>query len=175
LSSRNKIEGRILFSTEAVWLFQPSSRDLSLLIIETSMTKDFLFNFIRKHNYGVLSTVSADNTPQSAYLGIAVTPELKIIFDTVSDSRKYRNMLIHPAVSLVIGWDNEQTIQYQGTATIPDSDELELLLPIYFSTFPDGKIRKDTWKNIAYFCIEPKWIRYSDFNEATRTIEEMKF
>jgi general stress protein 26 len=139
------------------------------------MTKGFLFNFIRKHNYGVLSTVSADNTPQSAYIGIAVTPDLKIIFDTVADSRKYRNILIHSAVSLVFGWDNEQTVQYEGTAKIPDNNELEILLPIYFSVFPDGKIRKDTWKNIAYFYIEPKWIRYSDFNKKTRTIEEMKF
>jgi uncharacterized pyridoxamine 5'-phosphate oxidase family protein len=139
------------------------------------MTKDFLYNFIKKHKYGVLSTVSIDNTPQSAYIGIAVTPDLKIIFDTVTDSRKYKNLLIHPAVSLVIGWDNEQTIQYEGTAKTPDSNELELLLPIYFSAFPDGRIRKDNWKNIAYFYIESKWIRYSDFNEKTRTIEEIKF
>ena len=139
------------------------------------MTKDFLYDFIKKHKYGVLSTVSLYNTPQSAYVGIAVTRDLKLIFDTVSDSRKYRNILIHSAVSFVIGWDNEQTVQYEGTAKIPDNNELEKLLPIYFSEFPDGKTRKDTWKNLVYFCVEPKWIRYSDFNEATRMIEEMKF
>lgn len=141
---------------------------------KTSMTKDFLYNFIKKHKYGVLSTVSVDNAPQSAYVAIAVTPDLKIIFDTVSDSRKYKNILIHSAISLVIGWDNEQTVQYEGTAKIPDSSELEKLL-IYFTAFPDGKIRKDTFKNIGYVCVEPKWIRYSDFNDTTSTIEEMKF
>jgi hypothetical protein len=41
-----------------------------------------------------------------------------------------------------------------------------------FGVFPDGKDRKENWKNIAYFCVEPKWIRYSDFNETTQQIEK---
>jgi general stress protein 26 len=139
------------------------------------MTKDFLYNFIQKHKYGVLSTVSADNCSQSAYIGIAVTPDLKIIFDTVSDSRKYANILVNPNVSLVIGWENEQTVQYEGTAKIPDTNDLEKLLLTYFTVFPDGKTRRENWKNIVHFCVEPKWIRFSDFNEATQMIEEVEF
>ena len=139
------------------------------------MTKDFLYNFIRKHKFGVLSTVSADNIPQSAYIGIAVTPDLKIIFDTVSDSRKYKNILLNPNVSLVIGWDNERTVQYEGTARILEVNDLEKLLPVYFTVFPDGKTRKENWKNIAYFCVEPRWVRFSDFNVATQMIEEVEF
>ena len=139
------------------------------------MTKDFLYNFIRKHKFGVLATVSANNIPQSSYIEIAVTPDLRIIFDTVSDSRKYKNIFLNPNVSLVIGWDNEQTVQYEGTAKIPDTNESEKLLLTYFTVFPDGKTRKENWKNIAYFCVDPKWIRFSDFNEATQMIEEIEF
>jgi general stress protein 26 len=139
------------------------------------MTTDFLYDFIRQHKFGVLSTISPENTPQSAYLGIAVTPDLKIIFDTVTDSRKYRNILLNPNISFVIGWDNERTVQYEGLAKIPDENELQDLLQTYFKVFPDGIFRKENWENITYICVEPKWIRYSDFNDATRTIEEAKF
>ena len=74
------------------------------------MSNDFLYNFIRQYKFGVLSTISADNIPQSAYVGFAVTTDLKIIFDTVSDSRKYKKIILNPNISLVIGWDKEQTI-----------------------------------------------------------------
>lgn len=139
------------------------------------MTKDFLYNFIRQYKFGVLATVSPNNIPESAYVGIAVTPDLRIIFDTVSDSRKYKNLLLNPNISFVIGWNNEQTIQYEGTAKIPDTNDLDNLLQTYFIVFPDGKDRKENWKNIAYFCVKPKWIRYSNFNEVTPKVEEIKF
>jgi Pyridoxamine 5'-phosphate oxidase len=54
------------------------------------MTKEFLYDFIRKQKFAVLATVSPDSYPESVCVGIAVTRELKLIFDTVSDSRKYR-------------------------------------------------------------------------------------
>jgi general stress protein 26 len=139
------------------------------------MTTDFIYNFIRQHKHGVLATVSADNIPESAYVGIAITPDLKIIFDTVSDSRKYKNLLLNPNISFVIGWDNEQTVQYEGVANILYTNDLDKLLQTYFDVFPDGKDRKEYWKNIVYFCVEPKWIRYSNFNVPTgQLIEEIK-
>ncbi|MEO6730687.1 MAG: pyridoxamine 5'-phosphate oxidase family protein [Ferruginibacter sp.] len=139
------------------------------------MTTDFLYSFIRRYKYAVVATVSPGNSPESACVGIAVTEDLKIIFDTVSDSRKYQNLLLNPNISFVIGCDNGQTIQYEGTATIPDANELDSILRVYFEIFPDGKERKENWKNIAYFCVVPRWIRFSDFNQTDTQIEEMKF
>lgn len=138
------------------------------------MTTEFLYNFISKHKFAVLSTVSEENKPESAVVGIAVTNDLKIVFDTVSTSRKYQNLLKNPSISFVIGWDNAQTVQYEGLARIPDESELKELLEIYFSVFPDGRERYETWNDIAYFCVEPKWIRYSDFS-IPQTIEEITF
>jgi uncharacterized pyridoxamine 5'-phosphate oxidase family protein len=137
------------------------------------MTKEFLYDFIRKHKLAVVSTVTKDHLPQSAVIGFIVTEELKLFFDTLSDSRKYQNLISSPAISFVIGWD-EETVQYEGKARKPTEDELEKLLPEYFKAFPDGIERNKTEKRIAYFCVEPGWIRYSDFRNNEAKIEELK-
>lgn len=138
------------------------------------MTTEFLYNFISKYKYAVLATVTEDNFPESALVGFAVTQDLKIIFDTVSTSRKYQNLIKNPAIAFVIGWDNEKTVQYEGIAKAPTTNELDDLLQNYFQVFPDGRDRKENWKDIAYFCVEPNWIRYSDFDTPPK-IEELKF
>lgn len=139
------------------------------------MTKEFLYNFIRKYKYGILSTISPYNFPESACVGFVVTPDLRIVFDTVSDSRKYKNLMSNPNIAFVFGCADEQTIQYEGVAKVPGIVELDKLLQIYFKVFPDGINRKENWKNIAYFCVEPRWIRYSNFNKTRDQIEEIKF
>jgi len=138
------------------------------------MTTEFLYKFITEHKYAVLSTVSNKNLPEAALVGIAVTEDLKIIFDTVTTSRKFQNLSDNPAIAFVIGWDDEQTVQYEGIASIPSETELTELLHTYFNVFPEGKERKAKWKDIVYFCVEPKWIRYSNFNHPER-IEELEF
>jgi uncharacterized pyridoxamine 5'-phosphate oxidase family protein len=138
------------------------------------MTTAFLYDFISRHKYAVLSTVTAGNKPEAALVGFAVTPDLKLIFDTVTTSRKYRNLLQNPSIALVIGWESEQTIQYEGIAGVGGTEELEQLLPAYFEKFPEGRDRKENWKDIVYFCVLPKWIRYSDFTGPVQ-IEEMGF
>ena len=72
----------------------------------------------------------------------------------------------------MIGWEDETTIQYEGIATIIGKEQSGMK-EIYFDTFTDGKER-EKWDDISYICIEPKWIRYSDFREPTR-IEEKEF
>ena len=138
------------------------------------MTTEFLYHFISKHKYAVISTVSNGQYPESALIGIGVTPDLTIIFDTVSTTRKYQNLIENPSVAFVIGWDNEQTLQYEGIARVPTESEMDELLSVYFDAFRDGKDRKENWMDIAYFCVEPKWIRYSDFNDPQK-IEETIF
>jgi len=138
------------------------------------MDKTFLYQFMSRHKYAVVSTVSPENIPESACVGIAVNPDLKIIFDTVSDSRKYRNLLLNPHIALVI-WEGEQTVQYEGIVRTPKSPELEELLQTYFTVFPDGKERKENWPDTVYCVIEPQWIRYSDFDASSYKVSEMSF
>jgi general stress protein 26 len=138
------------------------------------MTKEFLYDFISRYSLTVLGTVNEYSSHETALVGFVVTPDLSIFFDTVKTSRKYHNLLANPNISFVFGWDGGQTVQYEGKARIPNGQEMEALLLKYFEVFPDGKDRNKNWKDIAYFVVDPKWIRYSDFSEPVK-IQELKF
>src|SRR6266853_3982450 len=56
---------------------------------------------------GVLSSLGPMDARQSALAGIAITPELEIIFDLVEKSRKFANIARDPPVALLIGWPGE--------------------------------------------------------------------
>ncbi|HEU4719362.1 MAG TPA: pyridoxamine 5'-phosphate oxidase family protein [Bacteroidia bacterium] len=137
------------------------------------MTKDFLFRFLREHKLAVISSLSSKGKPESALVGIAVTENLELIFDTVMSSRKYSNIIAHPGISAVIGWENETTVQYEGVASVVKSDE-EIFREIYFDAFPDGRERFKTWPGLVHFVVRPKWIRYSSFHDPQQ-VEEMSW
>jgi pyridoxine/pyridoxamine 5'-phosphate oxidase len=68
------------------------------------MTRAELFEFISSCKLGVLGSVSPEGVPQSALVGIAVTEELEIVFDTLDTTRKFRNLTANSRASFVIGW-----------------------------------------------------------------------
>jgi pyridoxine/pyridoxamine 5'-phosphate oxidase len=138
------------------------------------MTKSALYDFIQAHKLGVLGYVSPQGAPRSALVGIAVTPELEIVFDTVSSSRKYGDLCANPAASFVIGWEGEATIQYEGRAFQPTGAELARYQQFYFEAWPECRDHL-SWPGVAYFVVLPQWIRYSDFDRRPPLIEEITF
>ncbi len=138
------------------------------------MTEADLHSFIARYKLGVLSSVAEAGTPQSALVGIAVTPTLEIVFDTVKSSRKYPNLIARPRCSFVIGCTSEQTVQYEGEATELQGPELKRCQDVYFRVWLDGPSRL-TWQGIVYFVVRPKWIRYSDFDQKPPLIQEFTF
>jgi hypothetical protein len=125
-----------------------------------------LYAFLSNNKLGVLGTIGVRGIAQSALVGIAVTPKLEIIFDTVKHSRKYPNLVARSACSFVIGgWAGaEQTVQYEGIAEELKSPELEHYQEVYFTVWPDGRART-SWPGIVYFVVRPTWVRYSDFDQ----------
>ena len=119
------------------------------------MTKDFLYRFIKTKTLGVISTLSTNNKPESALIGLGVTESLEIIFDTVTTSRKYLNLIKNPFVAMVIGWDNETTLQLEGVASELSKTGDEKYKEAYFETYPDGRQRAETWPDIVHFKITP--------------------
>lgn len=138
------------------------------------MTKVEIYNFIQKQKLAVLATVSSLDTPEAALVGIAVTPELELVFDTLGQTRKAQNLRLNPRIAFVIGWDDEITLQYEGEAEEPKGSELERYKEIYFAKWPDG-VDREQWPDITYFRVRPTWMRYSDFNKTPAEIIEQTF
>jgi pyridoxamine 5'-phosphate oxidase-like protein len=138
------------------------------------MTKADIYQFMSKQKLGVLGTLSSGGSPQSALVGIGVTPELEIIFDTVKSSRKFRNLMSNSGCSLVVGWAAEVTVQYEGEADQPKGVALARYQQAYFARWPECRSHL-SWPGITYFVVRPRWIRYSDFDQNPPFIEELTF
>jgi general stress protein 26 len=139
----------------------------------STLTKAELHAFVARQRYGVVATVQPDGSTESALVGIAASPELEIYFDTLGDTRKAVNLRRDPRVSLVIGWDNEQSAQLEGLADEPKGDELVALKRFYYAAWPDGPVR-ESWPGITWVRVKPKWVRFSDFNRASEVVRELK-
>ncbi|HLH39681.1 MAG TPA: pyridoxamine 5'-phosphate oxidase family protein [Bryobacteraceae bacterium] len=136
------------------------------------MTRGELLDFLRRRRLAVVSTASSNGKPESAVVGIAVSEDLEIVFDTVRTSRKYRNLAVNPSVA-VATWTGEKTAQYEGIASeLGEADAR--YRDLYLEIFPDGRDRL-SWPGITHFVIRPAWIRYSDFAARPPVIEEFTF
>lgn len=130
------------------------------------MTRNELLAFMRSERYAVQASVSALGRPQAAVVGIAVSDAFELVFDTLDSTRKAVNLRANPGVAFVIGGTregDERTVQYEGTADVPEGAEREWLQRIYFARFPDGRDRQ-AWPGLIYVRVKPSWIRYSNFN-----------
>ena len=98
-------------------------------------------------------------------MGFALTPASEVVFDTLSTSRKAVNLARNPAAALVIGWDDNISLQIEGIARRPVGEDLASAKAAYFHEWLDGRAREN-WPNIAYVVVRPKWMRYSNYSGA---------
>jgi pyridoxine/pyridoxamine 5'-phosphate oxidase len=126
------------------------------------MTLEQIFNIARSKRYLIVSTVNESGAPEAALMGFALTQANEVVFDTLSTSRKAVNLARNPAAALVIGWDENVSLQIEGVVRRPVGDDLASAKAAYFREWPDGRAR-ETWPNIAYVVVRPKWIRYSNY------------
>jgi len=138
------------------------------------MEKAKIYEFLKQHKLAVVSSVSPSGTSQSALVGIAVSEDLEIVFDTLDKSRKYGNVMQNPKVSLVIGWNNETSVQYEGVAELLTGPGADHYREIYYQAYPDGRDRAANWPGLVHFKVSPKWMRYSNFNDPV-VVGEMEF
>ena len=140
----------------------------------SSITRAALLAFLRSHRYAVQSSTHPTGAPQSAVVGIAVSDDFEIVFDTIEDSRKARNLRRRADIAFVLGGlgpNDERTVQYEGLADEPRGTERARLTELYFAVFPDGQERQ-TWPGLIYIRATPRWLRYSDYNQNPPQIVE---
>ncbi len=117
---------------------------------------------MRARRLAVVSTVSEGGLPEAALVGIVVTNDERIVFDTVKGSRKYANLRRRNGIALVVGWEEEITVQLEGTAEEPTGIDREYCKEAYFVAHPDGRDRQE-WPDIAYIAMRITWMRYCDY------------
>jgi hypothetical protein len=130
------------------------------------MTRNDLLTFMRAERYAVQASVARVYVPQAAVVGIAISDDFEIVFDSLSESRKATNLRANPSIAFVIGSTrdgSEQTVQYEGIADMPSGDERRRIQEIYFGVFPDGRDRLH-WKGLIHVRVKPLWIRYSNYH-----------
>ena len=126
------------------------------------MTLEEVFDIARSKRYLVVSTVNEFGAPEAALMGFALTRANEVVFDTLSTSRKAVNLTRNATAALVIGWDENISLQIEGAARRPVGEDLASAKEAYFHEWPAGRAREN-WPDIAYIVVRPKWIRYSDY------------
>jgi hypothetical protein len=56
----------------------------------------------------------------------------------------------------VIGWDNEQTLQYEGRVVLQAGKEFNKMLELSINAFPEATEQEKYWKDIAHFIVVPE-------------------
>jgi hypothetical protein len=138
------------------------------------MTKAALYDFIARHPLAVLGTASPSGEPEAALMRAVATPELELIFDTRTNTRKYRNFLANPACTFVIGCTGPASVQYEGALVAPTGDELSRIQALYFAAAPTA-LERQSRPDVAWLVARPKWIRYSDYSSQPPEIAEFTF
>lgn len=120
-----------------------------------------VYDFIHNEHVCVLSTITSEGNPESATMGFSEKEDLKLIFQTPNDTRKYKNLQNNPNVSIVIGWDLDKfiTVQYEGITREVSEAEIEEVRKIHTTKNEASKKYAYLPEN-KYFIVSPKWIRY---------------
>jgi len=132
--------------------------------LQLRMTVDekrkFVADFIRLHTLMVVSSLW-DGKPQSAVVAFSQKGDFELIFGTFNTTRKYRNLKGNPSISVVIGWDDNKTIQYEGTAEEVAKKDMDEYRRIHLERNPGSALYADR-EGQRYFKLTPRWIRYTD-------------
>src|SRR3989338_7103029 len=123
----------------------------------------------QKSRLGVVSTVSAGNKPESAFVYFAFDEDYNIYFVTREGSRKYKNLLQNKKIAFVTATENPpQTLQLEGTAeVIHDPEEqkrlFEELVGLASAKHFSPPISQIDEGGIQFIKISPAWIRFGNF------------
>ena len=140
-----------------------------------TILRNELLTFLREYRHAVQCSICAAGKPQSAVVGIAVSDDFEIVFDTLSSSRKAANLRLRPEISFVVGstsHDAQRTVQFEGIADEPVGPDRDRLVSFYLTVFPDG-LERQSWPGLIYFRATPLWLRYSDYRRDPPIIVEL--
>ncbi|MBT2518252.1 pyridoxamine 5'-phosphate oxidase family protein [Streptomyces sp. ISL-90] len=132
-----------------------------------------MIEYVRRQRSGVISTLGSDGGPQAAFVTIAVTDRGEFVFDAKPDSRKVANLRRDPRIAVVVGGADGTTLQCQGVADFPQSEELERCSAAYVEAFPEfaQSLRDGT---VVVLQVRLDWARYGDYREQVPAVVEVR-
>jgi len=142
--------------------------------MKVTLTRAELLALLRAEPHATVASTGPDHGPQAALVGVAVSDELEIVFDTLASTRKAANLRARPRAAVVFGSvaaGSQVTVQVEGVADEPRGADLERLKAVYYARFPDGPTRL-SWPGLIYVRVRPTWLRVSDYRaEPARIVE----
>lgn len=130
--------------------------------------------FLATEPHGVVSTVHADGSVESALVAFSETPELRITIGTDHGTRKFANILREPRVALVVTDNELLEVQLEGRARVAEGDEHEECKQQHLAKNPKtAKYANDPGQR--FIVIEPTWTRFTDRRTEPTTVEELRF
>ena len=124
-----------------------------------------LYDFIKSEKYAVVSSANRAGQPESALVAFSENKKLEIIFATNKDSRKVKNILLNPNVSVVIGLGGEHltTLQIEGTARLVNLEDAGEYSKNHYQKHPILSQHKDD-PGACFVAITPVWVRYTNYS-----------
>jgi pyridoxine/pyridoxamine 5'-phosphate oxidase len=137
-------------------------------------SKQGILSFIDSKSLMTLATINNDGNPESAVVGFGQTDEFELIFSTSWLSRKAKNILNNQNVAVIIGWDDQGTVQYEGSARALSGDKIKKYSELYFQKNPKARLYKHD-PNQRYFLITPRWLRFTELTTFPWPTTELRF
>ncbi len=130
--------------------------------------------FLATEPHGVISTVHADGSVESALVAVSEAPDLTITIGTDKGTRKFANILREPRVALVVTDNDSIEVQLEGRARVTEGNEHEACKERHIAKNPKTvKYANDPGQR--FIVIEPTWIRFTDRRTEPTTVEELRF
>jgi len=137
--------------------------------------KQKIADLLRYQKMGVVSTVSSEGFPESAWVALSETEDLEIIFGTSRLSRKFENLQTNKRIAVVVYNEQQrQTLQYEGEVMELHGDEKTSAQEIHLLKHPAAKKYSHDIHQ-SFFKVKPLWIRYTDYHLDPHEIFEVKF
>lgn len=139
-----------------------------------------IYAFLECHPIGVLATVSPDSTPDGAVIYFTVSEQFEFYFVTKSQTQKYKNLQLHPYVSLV-SYDafSQTTVQVHGRVKEVTSGAIKnaMLMTLEQLAARGGSSHKPPISKLfagryAVMCLRPTSIRMADYMEPGADLHE---
>jgi pyridoxine/pyridoxamine 5'-phosphate oxidase len=127
--------------------------------VRMPMTRAEFADFVQVAGMGVVATADTGGNPEAALVGMAATQAGEVIFDSPVTARKMANLAANPRVALVIGWDDDVSVQVEGVADVLGGTDRERYGQLYTERFPGSRALHDQF---AIVRVIPRWLRYYD-------------